>query len=49
MTVRIIHILLIAVTFSLISRSVKKAENPNIIFILTAKITKERTSNVKLL
>tara|TARA_R110002050_G_scaffold187015_2_gene321420 strand:- start:84499 stop:85896 length:1398 start_codon:yes stop_codon:yes gene_type:complete len=35
MTVRIIHILLIAVTSILISCSVKKAEKPNIIFILT--------------
>jgi arylsulfatase A-like enzyme len=35
MTVRIIHILFIAVTSILISCSVKKAENPNIIFILT--------------
>jgi arylsulfatase A-like enzyme len=35
MTVRIIHFLLIAVTFSLLSCSVKKPGNPNIIFILT--------------
>ncbi len=35
MTVRIIHILLLVETILLVSCSVKKAENPNIIFILT--------------
>lgn len=35
MTVRIIHILFIAITSILITCSVKKAEKPNIIFILT--------------